>query len=262
MSYALITGASSGIGLELAKVMAENGHNLILVARREDVLQQLKNRWEQEYRVKVEVCALDLSMPGQAQVLYDFCHEHGYGVDCLVNNAGYGDYAEFDAARLDVYRNMLQLNVVALTELTALFVRDMKQRLVGKVLNVGSVAAFQPGPGFAVYAASKAYVMQFTEALNYELRGTGVTATVLNPGMTETGFTQRAGMAGSAIAKRPQMDARTVALAGYKAMMEGRLNAIPGWKNQLLTLGSRTMPSREILLRISAAILKNTSSSH
>lgn len=262
MSYALITGASSGIGLELANVMAENGHNLILVARREDVLEELKNRLEEEYRVKVVVCAMDLSAPGQAQALYDFCRQHGYTVDFLINNAGYGDYAKFDASRLDVYRNMLQLNVMALTELTALFVSDMKQRFMGKILNVGSIAAFQPGPGFAVYAASKAYVMQFTEALNYELRGTGVTATVLNPGVTETGFIRRAGMAESSVAKRPQMDARAVALAGYKAMMAGKLNAIPGWKNQLLTLGSRTMPSREILLRISAAILKDTSNTH
>lgn len=256
MNYALITGASSGIGLELARIMASEGHNLILVARREEVLNTLKAQWEQEFRVKVEVRAVDLSLPGQAQVLYDDCRDQGLVVDTLVNNAGFGDYGKFDASKLDVYRNMLQLNVMALTELTALFVRDMKQRLSGRILNVGSIAAFQPGPNLAVYAATKAYVMQFTEALNYELRGTGVTVTLLSPGVTETGFVTRASMGAAVMAQNKKMDARTVALAGYKAMKAGSLNVIPGWKNQLLTFGSKTMPSREILLRIAGAILK------
>lgn len=258
MSYALITGASSGIGLELARIMASNGHNLILVARREDVLKALKTQWEQEYRVKVEIRAVDLSLPGQAQVLHAYCRDQGFTVDTLVNNAGFGDYGKFDAGKLDIYRNMLQLNVAALTELTALFVHDMKQRLSGRILNVGSIAAFQPGPNFAVYAATKAYVMQFTEALNYELRGTGVTVTLLSPGMTETGFVSRAGMEGAAMAQSGLMDARSVAEAGYQAMMAGKLNVIPGWKNQLLAFGSKTMPSREILLRIAGGILRNT----
>lgn len=258
MSYALITGASSGIGLELARIMASKGHNLILVARREDVLKALKTQWEQEYRVKVEIRAVDLSLPGQAPVLHEYCRDQGFTVDYLVNNAGFGDYGKFDASKLDVYRNMLQLNVVALTELTALFVHDMKQRKSGRILNVGSIAAFQPGPNLAVYAATKAYVMQFTEALSYELRGTGITATVLNPGVTETGFVSRANMGGAANARSGLMDAQTVAVAGYKAMMAGKLNVVPGWKNQLLAFGSKTMPSREILLRIAGAIMKDT----
>lgn len=258
MGYALITGASSGIGLELAHIMAGAGHDLILAARRENVLLELKARWEQEFRIKVEVRALDLSVPGQAQALHEYCRTQGFTVDYLVNNAGYGDYGKFAADKLDVYRNMVQLNVMALTELTALFVSDMKQRKSGRILNVGSIAAFQPGPNFAVYAATKAYVMQFTEALNYELRGTGVTATVLNPGVTETGFVSRANMGGAANAKNGLMDARTVASLGYKAMMAGKLNVIPGWKNQLLAFGSKTMPSREILLRIAGHILQDT----
>lgn len=257
MSYALITGASSGIGLELARIMASKGHNLILVARREEVLNALKTQWEQEYQVKVETRAVDLSLPGQAQALHEYCRDQGFMVDALVNNAGFGDYGKFDVDKLDVYRNMLQLNVAALTELTALFVHDMKQRLSGRILNVGSLAAFQPGPNFAVYAATKAYVMQFTEALNYELRGTGVTVTLLSPGMTETGFVSRASMEGAAMAQSGLMDARNVAEAGYRAMKAGKLNVIPGWKNQLLAFGSKTMPSREILLRIAGGILRN-----
>jgi len=150
------------------------------------------------------------------------------------------------------------LNVVALTDLTALFVNDMKQRKSGRIMNVGSIAAFQPVPNLAVYAATKAYVMQFTEALNYELRGTGVTATVLNPGVTETGFVSRANMGGAANAKSGLMDAPTVARVGYEAMMAGKLNVIPGWKNQLLAFGSKTMPSREVLLRIADSIMKDT----
>ena len=204
---------------------------------------------------------MDLSHPGQAQELYAHCRDQGFVVECLVNNAGYGDFGKFDTSKLPTYQNMLQLNVMALTELVALFVNDMKQRKSGKIMNVGSIAAFQPGPNLAVYAASKAYVMQFTEALSYELRGSGVSVTLLSPGVTETGFVSRANMGSAANAKSGLMDAYTVAMAGYEAMMAGKLNVIPGWKNQLLAFGSKTMPSREALLRIAGAILKDTSAS-
>lgn len=258
MEYALITGASSGIGLELANIMAEKGHHLILVARRAEVLQKLKNQLEAQFKVNVVTFSIDLSIPNQANVLYELCVEQDLTVNCLVNNAGYGDYGKFDSSKINTYQNMLQLNVLTLTELTALFLEDMKKRQSGRILNVGSIAAFQPIPNFSVYAASKAYVMQFTEALNYELRGSGVTATLLSPGVTETGFVARANMQNAANAKGKLMDARTVALQGYQAMMQGKLNVTPGWKNQLMTFGSKTMPSREILLRISANILKET----
>lgn len=258
MQYALITGASSGIGLELANIMAEKGHHLILVARRAEVLQKLKNQLESQYKINVATFALDLSIPHQAKVLYELCVAKDLTVNCLVNNAGYGDYGKFDSSKIDTYQNMLQLNVLALTELTALFLEGMKKRQSGHILNVGSIAAFQPIPNFSVYAASKAYVMQFTEALSYELRGTGVTATLLSPGVTETGFVARANMQNAANAKGKLMDARTVALQGYQAMIQGKLNVTPGWKNQLMTFGSKTMPSREMLLRISANILKET----
>ncbi|MDP3087877.1 MAG: SDR family oxidoreductase [Methylotenera sp.] len=258
MEFALITGASSGIGLELASIMAEKGHNLILVARRDDVLQEIKIKLESHFKIKVVTLALDLSIPNQAKVLYQNCVDQKLTVNCLVNNAGYGDFGKFETWKIDTYQNMLQLNVVALTDLTALFLDGMKKRQSGRILNVGSIAAFQPIPNFSVYAASKAYVMQFTEALNYELRGTGVTATLLSPGVTETGFVARANMQNAANAKGKLMDAGTVALQGYQAMMQGKLNVTPGWKNRLLTFGSRTMPSRELLLRISATILKDS----
>ncbi len=262
MEYALITGASSGIGFELANIMAENGHHLILVARREAALQDLKNHLEKSYQATVEIVAMDLSKPGQAKALHEHCVNHRMRVNCLINNAGYGDYGKFDLSKLEIYQNMLQLNIVALTELTALFLDEMKKRKSGRILNVGSLAAFQPGPNLAVYAATKAYTMQFTEALNYELRGTGVTVTLLSPGITETGFFARSHMGVAAIVKNGLMDARTVAMAGYQAMMVGKLNVIPGWKNKILAFGSKTMPSREGLLRIAAAIFKDTSATH
>ncbi|HEY7986523.1 MAG TPA: SDR family oxidoreductase [Methylophilaceae bacterium] len=261
MQYALITGASSGIGLELAKIMAAKGHHLILVARRLNLLQELKASLEKKYAVKVETRVADLSALGEAKALHEFCQHRELEVEYLINNAGYGDYGKFDADKIDIYQNMLQLNIVALTELTALFVNDMKQRKSGRIMNVGSIAAFQPGPNLAVYAASKAYVMHFTEALNYELRGSGVIATVLNPGMTETGFFSRAKMENATNAQNTMMDAASVAKSGYEAMMAGKLNVIPGWKNRMLAFGSQTMPSREVLLRISGAILKDTSAS-
>lgn len=258
MEYALITGASSGIGLALSNLMASKGHNLILVARNEQALTNFKKALMQKYSVSVEVFAMDLSVLGQAEVLYQRCKTHNLMVNCLVNNAGYGDYGQFDANKIAIYKNMLQLNIVALTELTAYFMQDMKQRGAGRVMNVGSIAAFQPSPNFAAYAASKAYVMQFTEALNFELRGSGVSVTLLSPGVTETGFVSRANMQDAANAKSGLMDAQTVAKAGYEAMMAGKLNVTPGWKNKVLTFGSRTMPSREILLQIAGKVLQNT----
>ena len=258
MEYALITGASSGIGLALANIMASKGHNLILVARNEPALLSLKQSLTKQYAVAVEVMTMDLSLPNQAEALYQQCKTKHFTVNCLVNNAGFGDYGNFDVAKVKIYSNMLQLNVVALTELTAYFVEDMKQRGAGRILNVGSIAAFQPNPGLASYGASKAYVMQFTEALNYELRGSGVSATLLSPGVTETGFVSRANMQHAANAQKGLMQADEVALAGYEAMMAGKLNVTPGWKNKIITLGSKTMPSREFLLKTAAGVLKNT----
>jgi uncharacterized protein len=261
MEYALITGASSGIGLELANIMAEKGHHLILVARRNQILLALKNKLEAQHKISVVIVAMDLSSPNQAKTLYEFCDAQKLAVNILVNNAGFGDYGMFDSDKSDLYQNMLQLNIMALTELTALFLMQMKIRKSGHIMNVGSIAAFQPGPNLAVYAASKAYVMQFTEALSFELRGTGVSATLLSPGVTETGFVSRANMGAAANAKNGLMKANAVALAGYSAMMAGKLNTIPGWKNQILAFGSKTMPSRELLLQIAGKILRDTKDS-
>jgi len=261
MEYALITGASSGIGSALARMMASKGHNLILVARSEQALRVLEQCLKAKYSIAVEVMPMDLTLPGQAEALYRNCKAKDYTVNCLVNNAGYGDYGKFHVGKIAVYINMIQLNIIALTELTAYFAEEMKMRGSGRILNVGSIGAFQPSPNLAAYAASKAYVMQFTEALNYELRGTGVNVTLLSPGVTATGFISRANMQTAANAKSGLMDAESVAKEGYEAMMAGKLNVTPGWKNKLLTFGSRMMPSREVLLQIAAIVLKDTAKS-
>ncbi len=259
MNYTIITGASSGIGLEFARIMAANGHNLVLVARSHDTLTLLKQNLEASHAVKVEVQTIDLSKPGSAKKLYQTCKEKNWNIDCLVNNAGYGDYGPLDIEKVDGYQNMLQLNILCLTELTTYFVNEMKVLGKGRILNVGSIASFLPIPNFAVYAASKAYVRHFTEALNYELRGTGVSATLLSPGVTETGFVNRAQMQNAANANKGLMDAKTVALAGYKAMMKRQLSVTPGWKNKLMGLGCSTMPSREFLLKMAGFVMRDTS---
>jgi len=185
-------------------------------------------------------------------VLYDWCQAQPFQVNYLVNNVGYGDYKPVAQADPGVYENMLALNVVALTTLTTLFVKDMVQRRQGRVLNVGSLAAL------AAYAASKSYVMHFTEALHAELKGTGVTATVLNPNVTKTGFVARSGMGKAANAQGQQANAAQVARAGYQGLLRGKLNVVPGWRNQLLALSTGLMPSRRLLLAIATRVSRAT----
>ncbi|WP_375419220.1 SDR family NAD(P)-dependent oxidoreductase [uncultured Hymenobacter sp.] len=255
---ALITGASGGIGYELAKLFAKDGTSLVIVARQEDQLRAIKADFEQQYGIQVDYQALDLSQPGQPQALYDWCQAQPFQVDFLVNNAGYGDYRPVAQADPAVYENMLALNVVALTTLTTLFVQQMVKHQQGRILNVGSLAAFQPVPQMAAYAASKSYVMHFTEALHAELRGTGVSATVLNPNVTKTGFVARAGMGKAANAQGKQLDPAQVARAGYQGLLRGALNVVPGWGNKLLALSTGLMPSRRLLLAIATRVSRVT----
>jgi uncharacterized protein len=259
MNYSMITGASSGIGNALAKIMAAKGHHLILVARSENALTDLKKTLEGDYAIKVEVLAMDLSNADSANTLYQACRANNWMIECLVNNAGYGDYGGFDADKVHLYNNMLQLNVLTLTALTALFVSDMKVLGKGRILNVGSIASFLPIPNFAVYAASKAYVRHFSEALHNELNGTGVSLTLLSPGVTQTGFVKRANMDKAANAQGKLMDAETVALAAYQAMMAGKLRVTPGFLNQLMEYGCAMMPSRKLLMKIAGFVMRETS---
>lgn len=243
MSYTLITGASSGIGWELAHVFASHKHNLILVARSEDKLKELKKDLEGRYQIQAQVIASDLSKTEAAQNLYQFIQSQNWSVDILVNNAGLGHHGEFAKSALNKQREMIQVNVMALTELTHLFLPAMMTNKNGKILNVASTAAFQPGPLMSVYYATKSYVLSFTEGLYEELKGSGVTVTALCPGPTQSGFQAAANMTDMPLFDAaPIPTSRDVALYGYKALMQGKLVAIHGTVNKIMASSVRFVP--------------------
>lgn len=239
---ALITGASSGIGLELAKLFAADKSNLVLVARSQDKLEALAETMRREHGVEALVLPQDLADPAAPQAIFDRLTSQGIAVDVVVNNSGFGSVGSVADLPLDRQLNMVQVNVVALTHLTRLFLPGMVERRRGGVLNVGSTAGFQPGPNMAVYYATKAFVLSFTEALAEELTGSGVSATCLAPGPTETGFGADSGMGESIIFKLGTMDAATVARIGYRGFRRGKTIVIPGWKNRLGVFSVRLAP--------------------
>jgi uncharacterized protein len=239
---ALVTGASGGIGEELARLFAADGHDLVLVARSGDKLARLAVELEARHGVSARVAAADLARPDSPRELFEGLRGAGVSVDALVNNAGFGSYGLFAETDLKSELDMLQVNVVALTHLTKLFLPAMLARGRGYVMNVASTAAFQPGPLMAVYYASKAYVLSFSEALSNECEGTGVRVSALCPGPTETGFVAAAGMGDSKLFDRAVMDARTVAEAGYRGLLAGRAVVIPGFRNNLLARTVGLMP--------------------
>ncbi|WP_430809767.1 MULTISPECIES: SDR family NAD(P)-dependent oxidoreductase [unclassified Carboxylicivirga] len=224
---ALITGASSGIGKELACVHARHGGDMIVVARRVDKLVELKNRLETEYGICVKVIEKDLSDMAAVRSLYDEVQQENIVVDYLINNAGFGGLGAFDGRDASFHLQMIQLNIAALTLLTRLFLPQFKQRRSGRILNVSSTVSRMPGPYQAVYFASKAYVTSFSNALHEELRGSGVTVTNLMPGATESEFGARSGMDKTPVFKRTAK-AQRVAEAGYIAMMKGKINHTAG----------------------------------
>jgi uncharacterized protein len=237
---ALITGASGGIGLELARIFAKNGHNVVLVARSEDKLHQLATELQQ-YGVQVQVLAADLSRTTEVERVYNTLQNST--IDFLVNNAGFGDYGKFYQTDWNKESEMLDLNIKSLTYLTKLFVKDMVQRGSGKIMNVASTAAFQPVPTMAVYSATKAYVLNFSEAIHAELEGTGVTVTALCPGPTESGFSKAASMEDTKIFKGKRLPSSAeVAQFGYHALMEGRAVAVHGLLNKLMAASAQLAP--------------------
>ncbi|MCU0428892.1 MAG: SDR family oxidoreductase [Cytophagaceae bacterium] len=247
----LLTGASSGIGRELAITFAKNGHPLVLIARTELPLRQLATELNQKYGVPVEVFSCDLSTPEAASKVYDFCNDNGLQIDILVNNAGVGDYGLFYEMDLEKQCRMIQLNVMTLTSLTHLFLPAMLVRQRGYVLQVASIASVLPGPWMAVYYATKAYVLHFSEAIANELKGTGVSITCLCPGGTATNFFQEANAGKSAFLKNANlMPAAVVAEFGYKALMSRKTVAIPGWVNYCMVNSVRFFP-RNIVTRVS-----------
>src|SRR5215204_2868204 len=231
---ALVTGASGGIGEELARLFAADGHDLVLVARSRDKLARLAEELEGKHGVGARVVASDLARPEAPRELFDELQGAGVAVDALVNNAGFGSYGLFAETDLQSELELLQVNVVALTHLSKLFMPGMIARRRGYVMQVASTAAFQPGPLMAVYYASKAYVLSLSEALSNECAGTGVVVFVNGPGPTETGFVAAAGMGDSKLFDRAVMDARTVAAEGYRGLLAGKTLVIPGFRNNLL----------------------------
>ena len=242
---ALITGASGGIGYELTRLFARDGYNLVLVARSADKLNEMKQQYEGKAAVQVRVIAKDLAQPSAPREIFEELQREGVAVDVLVNNAGFTVFGRFVETDLDAELQLMQVNIVALTHLTKLFLPGMVERGWGKVLNVASTASFFPGPLMAAYYASKAYVLSFSEAVAVELEGTGVTVTALCPGPTETGFQKRGNMENSRlVAGRKIMDARSVARTGYRAMMKGQLFVITGLRNWLQCEAARFIPHK------------------
>jgi uncharacterized protein len=253
---ALITGASSGIGCELAKLFAKDHHNLVLVARSAPKLTQFADELQRQFGVSARAIPLDLTAAPAPQFLFDQLQREAIVVDILVNNAGYGVLGEFSKVSLDESVGQIQLNVTALTHLTKLFLGPMIERHSGKIMNVASTAGFQPGPLMAVYYATKAYVISFSEALASELNGTGVTVTCLCPGPTDTGLQARAGTENTKLFKalRP-MDAKTVARDGYRGLMAGKTLVISGFRNWLVAESVRFSP-RKLVTAISRKLLE------
>jgi short-subunit dehydrogenase len=237
---ALITGASVGIGRDLAELFARDGHHLVLTARNESQLQELAAKLRDRYHINVDVIVQDLSVAGASQRIF----EQSKSIDYLVNNAGFGTHGPFAEADVASQLAMLQVNVVALTHLTRLFLPGMLKRRSGRIMNVASVAAFLPGPLMAVYYATKAYVLSFSEALASEVAGGGVTVTALCPGPTKTEFQIRAGIANSRLFERGAMSSEKAARLGYEAMMKGKRTIVTGFSNKLSAFGTRFVPRR------------------
>lgn len=240
---ALITGASSGIGCELAQIFAAHNYNLVLVARSEQKLQEIAAELKQKFHISAKVISQDLSLPGVPAAIFEELQAAEIKIDVLVNNAGFATYGLFVETNLNVELQMMQVNMVALTYLTKLFLPAMIARKEGKILNIASTAAFQPGPLMAVYYATKAYVLSFSEAIANESQGTGVTVTVLCPGPTASGFQSKAQMEESKLLKISQiMEAKTVAEIGYRGLMDKKTVVIPGLINKILALTVRFTP--------------------
>lgn len=251
----LITGASAGIGRELAKLFAADGHNLVLVARNGPRLAQFADDLQREFAVSAKSFPLDLTATSAPRFLVDQLARESIAVDTLVNNAGYGIRGAFAQTPAEESLGQIQLNIAALTQLTKLFLQPMLDHREGKILNVASTAGFQPGPLMAFYYATKAYVISFSEALANELQGTGVTVSCLCPGPTDTEFQRRTSTEGNLLKRLRPMDAKSVARAGYNALMRGKPLVIPGFRNWLLTESLRISP-RRLVTAVSRKVLE------
>ncbi len=250
---ALVTGASAGLGADLARLFAADGHDVVVVARRRDKLDALAQEITAKHHVAAHVLVEDLARPGAAERITEEVAKRGIAIEYLVNNAGFGSTGAFVDHELGREIEMVQVNIVALVELTHLQLASMIARGSGRVLNLGSAAGFVPGPFMAVYYASKAFVNSFTEALSVELAGTGVTATACCPGVTATEFARVAGNAKTALLKGHAMGSLEVAEEAYRAMMRGRPMVVTGLVNKLRIASLRLAP-RGVVRKVAATL--------
>lgn len=253
---ALVTGASSGLGVDFARELAQRGASLVLVARREELLKKLQAELQERHGVSVMVVTLDLGDPAAPQTLFDHLKAHNVPVDILVNNAGFGVYGPELDIPWDKTRQMLMLDIVALTHLTKLFAREMVRRGAGYILQVASIGAYQPSPTYAAYSAAKSYVRSFSQALNFELRGTGVSSTAVCPGVTATEFLQVSGQKPTAYQRLLMMTSAEVAAIGVRAMLKRRYNVVPGFLNWLVSVFTFITPD-PVNAATAARLMKN-----
>lgn len=253
---ALITGASSGIGLEFAKLFAADGSDLVIVARREERLKEIAEELEAAHGVKVHVLAKDLSKPKAPEEIFSYVNKQKIQIDVLVNNAGFGKKEEFSKTDKDIHLEMVQVNITALTHLTKLFLTGILERGYGGILNVGSLAGFQPGPNLAVYFASKAYVLSFTEALAEEIENPNIKVSCFAPGPVRTEFGEKSKLDDSLLFKLSLMDSAPAVKAGYEGFRKGQIIVIPGIKQQVVPLLNRITP--RFMLRKIAKRLNTT----
>jgi short-subunit dehydrogenase len=254
--WSLVTGASSGFGVDFAKELAERGDNVVLVARRVEPMQVLAADFERRLAVRVRVIGMDLARPGVGAELLARLSAEGIVVDTLVNNAGYGLFGDFLDQPLQRTLDMLQLNMLSLTELTHAFGQEMVRRGSGEILLVASIGGYQATPTYAAYSASKSYVLLFGEALHEELKPHGVTVTVLAPGITATGFLQVAGQKPTLYQRLVMMHSRPVVRIGLRALARGHASVVPGFLNSVTAWSNRLMP-RSLQRRIAHQLMRN-----
>ncbi|MFZ0076104.1 MAG: SDR family oxidoreductase [Exiguobacterium undae] len=242
----LITGVSGGIGKELADRFARDGYEMVLVARSKAKILELATYYQMTYGVGVTVIAKDVAAPGVPQEIFDELRQKKIQVDYLINNAGFGLFGPFTETDLEEETNMIDVNIKALTIMTKLFLPGMVKRNQGGVMNVSSMVGFFPGPLMSVYHVTKAYVLSFTEALENEVSGTNVTVTALCPGLTATGFADRASMEKSNMLQGKVMEAGEVADIGYRGFLKGETLIIPGTQNRIFSFVPRFLPRKQI----------------
>ena len=254
---ALITGASSGIGAELAKLFAADGDDLVLVARRKDRLQELADMMEDRHGVTATVVPRDLTEPDAAQELFEEVEDEGIEVHTLVNNAGFTTFGRFDEMDIEGDVKMIDLNITAVTRLTKAFVQPMVERGDGEILNTSSMAGMAPTPTQSVYAATKSYILSFSESVGHELEGEGITVTALCPGPVDTEFLELEGMENSGVGDGSLNDPESVAKAGYKGLKKGKRVVIPSMKMKSLSYLKRALPRRTVVSMAEDAVTED-----